>query len=98
VRLRAQVDALALDLARREGEIQASAWRVAELERRVEESTRTPADARSVSNDDGTRLTAALDEVDALRRALAQEHEARVKLEERTRNVEAPLGGSEQRA
>jgi hypothetical protein len=98
VRLRAQVDALALDLARREGEIQASAWRVAELERRVEESTRTPADARSVSNDDGTRLTAALDEVDALRRALAQEHDARVKLEERTRNVEAPLGGSEQRA
>jgi hypothetical protein len=97
VRLRAQLDALALDLARREGEAQASAWRVAELERRVEEFAQTPADARSASYDDD-RLAAALDEVDALRRALAQEHEARVKLEERARNVEALPGESEQRA
>jgi len=96
VHLRARLDALALDLARREGELQASAWRVAELERRVEEFTRTPADARSVPRDDDGRLKAALDEVDALRRALAQEHEVRVKLEEKAPNIEAPQGGSEQ--
>ncbi len=100
VRLRAQLDALALDLARREGEVQASAWRVTELERRVEEFTQAPADGRVVPDQDDRRLAAALDEVDALRRALAQEHEVRVKLEERTQAIEAeaPGGEAEQRA
>lgn len=37
-RLRAQLDALALDLARREGDAQAAAWSIAELERRVADS------------------------------------------------------------
>jgi hypothetical protein len=97
LRLRAQLDALALDLARREGEVHASAWKVTELERRVEEFTRSPADPRAVPDQDDRRLVAALDEVDALRRALAQEHEARVKLEERAQGSE-PLGGeAEQR-
>jgi hypothetical protein len=98
IRLRAQLDALALDVARRQGEVQASAWRVTELERRVEELTQAPADARVVPEQDDRRLAAALDEVDALRRALAQEHEARVKLEERTQDIEAPGGEVEQRA
>jgi len=98
VRLRAQLDALALDLARREGEVQASAWKVTELERRLEEFRRPSADEGVVPKSDDPRLAAALDELDALRSALAQEHEARVKLEERTRNSE-PLGGeAEQRA
>src|SRR6185312_10284271 len=36
-RLRAQLDALALDLARREGASQAADWQIAELERQVGE-------------------------------------------------------------
>jgi len=76
-RLRERLDALALDIARREGEAHASAWKVAELERRLAIGTPT------TQNGPGpvTELSAALDEVDALRRALVQEHDARVRAE-----------------
>jgi hypothetical protein len=101
-RLREQLDALALELARREGEAQATLWTVSELERRLA-LTHAPADAPGFvdaalpsavgaaeappgkpSEDDGglrAALSAAQDQLDALRQALAQEHEARVKAE-----------------
>jgi len=91
--LRQKLDALALDLARREGEAQASAWAIAELERRLEtQSAKAPplADSRageattpSDTDDSEAKrlLAAALDELDVLRRALAQEHEARMRAE-----------------
>jgi hypothetical protein len=90
--LRQKLDALALDLARREGEAQASAWAIAELERRLEtESAKAPPppEARPpeppASSDDDSEakrlLAAALDELDVLRRALAQEHQARMQAE-----------------
>jgi|HubBroStandDraft_6_1064221.scaffolds.fasta_scaffold221231_2 hypothetical protein len=76
-RLRERLDSLALDLARREGEAHASAWKVAELERRLAQGT------PMMGNGPGpvAQLSAALDEVEALRRALVQEHEARVRAE-----------------
>jgi hypothetical protein len=85
--LREKLDALALDFARREGEAQATAWRIAELERELEASREAgPSDPRSAvasaaTDDIGRKLTAALDELDILRRALAQEHEARARAE-----------------
>jgi hypothetical protein len=77
-RLRERLDALALDLARREGEAQAAAWSIAELERRLE-----PSSDRAVphAGDQENRLAAVLDELDALRKALVQEHEARARAE-----------------
>jgi hypothetical protein len=78
-RLRDRLDALALDLARREGEGQASSWTIAELERKLSQ-----APASEPVREDGelrAQLSAALDELDALRRALAQEHEARLRVE-----------------
>jgi hypothetical protein len=93
-RLRQQLDALALDLARREGEARATAWSVAELERRLEEVTSSgqaanpapavvppPAGNGEGPRESGTGIARALDEIDALRRALAQEHERRVRAE-----------------
>jgi hypothetical protein len=125
-----KLDALALDLARREGEAQASTWTIAELERRLtqaetvsreerarepdreerarepdreerarepdreerarepdrEERAREPdreERARKPNSDSDVqrRLASALDELDVLRRALAQEHEARMRAE-----------------
>jgi len=76
-RLRERLDALALDLARREGEGQAAVWKIAELERRLARTAGVPEGAP----EPGSRLAAALDEVDALRRALVQEHDARVRAE-----------------
>jgi chromosome segregation ATPase len=107
VRLRAQLDALALDLARREGEMQASGWRLTELERELtlarEEQSRmreelerndaaveTPVMARMAAvaatpvasaSEAAQALARALDEIEALRTALAQEHDARKRLE-----------------
>jgi hypothetical protein len=93
-RLRQQLDALALDLARREGEARATAWSVAELERRLEEATSSGQTANPAPavvppppgngegpRESGTGIARALDEIDALRRALAQEHERRVRAE-----------------
>jgi hypothetical protein len=92
--LRQQLDALALDLARREGEARATAWGVAELERRLAEVTSssqaanpahsvgpTPAGNGEGARESGTAIASALDEIDALRRALTQEHERRVRAE-----------------
>jgi hypothetical protein len=77
-RLRGRLDALALELARREGEAQATVWKVAELERGLAQGT---TGTQHGGPGFGDQLSAALDEVDALRRALLQEHEARVRAE-----------------
>jgi hypothetical protein len=87
--LREKLDALALELARREGEAQAAAWSVAELERRLAqasaarppEAPAAPAATQPATADLQHRLAAALDELDALRKALTQEHEARARAE-----------------
>ena len=78
-RLRAQLDALALDLARREGETQAMVWRITELERSLAQVAEPSAPAQPDGAD--PKLTQALDQLDALRVALAQEHGARVRAE-----------------
>jgi hypothetical protein len=94
-RLRSRLDGLALELARREGEAQANAWAVAELERRLEQASQRTAGAPSpdLAAPAGTslheepegktarELRTALDELDALRQALAQEHSARQRAE-----------------
>jgi hypothetical protein len=89
VDLRAKLDALALEVARREGELQARAWRVAELEERVASFESRPAAPppveRPSSESPPPSLPSELDalraELSALRQALAQEHEARVRAE-----------------
>jgi hypothetical protein len=73
-RLQRKLDGLALDLARREADSQATAWKVAELERRLASSPSSSGRAAPASSD-------VLDQLDALRRALTQEHEARVRAE-----------------
>jgi SAM-dependent methyltransferase len=77
-RLRERLDAMALDLARRAGDAQAAAWKISELERRLAEAMARPAPA---GRERSGELAAALDEIDALRRALTQEHEQRVRAE-----------------
>jgi hypothetical protein len=94
--LRAKLDAAALEIARREGESATSAWRIQELEQAVsrledEQSELTmtippPAflDREREVNDVTKltdRLTAAEDELDVLRQALAQEHQAKTRAE-----------------
>jgi hypothetical protein len=80
--LQHKLDALALELARREGEAQASAWTIAELERRLDATPEDRGPSRDSSHSEADRrLASALDELDVLRRALAQEHEARVRAE-----------------
>ncbi|MDP9002596.1 MAG: hypothetical protein M3O46_21110 [Myxococcota bacterium] len=113
--LRDKLDALALELARRAGEEQASAWTIAELERRLESVSefRPPNEASRQIEADGedgpvdsggagaaraaggspsanTRLASALDELDVLRRALTQEHEARLRAESSGKSPAAP--------
>jgi chromosome segregation ATPase len=78
--LKERLDALALELARRESSARAADWTIAELERRLaiaEQGATSP----SGEGDVGGRLSAALEEVDALRQALVQEHEARRRAE-----------------
>jgi hypothetical protein len=75
-RLREKLDTMALELARREGDAQAAGWSIAELERRLAQAAQPPPDAAA-----DRKLGAALDELDALRHALVQEHEARVRAE-----------------
>jgi hypothetical protein len=76
VAMRARLDALALDLARREGEAHASAWKIDELERRLAQTSQTPSPPEPT-----LPRPLDLDELDALRQALVQEHEARVHAE-----------------
>ncbi len=78
-RLERKLDALARDAARREGELVARAWRIAELEAdvaRAKASAPAPVANQDARSDAGLvgRLQ---DELDALRQALTQEHEAR---------------------
>jgi hypothetical protein len=75
--LREKLDALALDLARREGEAQAAAWTISELERRAVQAPPSAAPETDLEH----KLAAALDELDALRQAVAQEHQQRLKAE-----------------
>jgi len=99
--LRERLDALALDLARREGEAQAAAWTIAELERRLattapasgvaEEGPRHSGETASGTNEQ-QNLAAALDELDALRRAFTQEHEQRVRAEAALKKAAAGEG------
>jgi hypothetical protein len=89
-RLRSQLDSMALDLARREGEAQAREWTIAELGRKLEDArAETPAGAGPGDNDASDRLAATLDELDALRQALAQEHDARIHAESGVELTEA---------
>lgn len=86
-RLRRKLDELASEVARREGELAARAWRITELE--AERARAAAAQARSAPEppprDGSTELEAELgrarDELDALRQALTQEHAARVAAE-----------------
>ena len=76
--LKTKLDALSLELARRAGDAQANAWKMAELERRVGQVPVPPSDVPPAQ--DG-RLKQALEELDALRQAMALEHAARVNAE-----------------
>ena len=91
-RLARKLDELAADAARREGELVAQAWRITELERDLVRAREEA--ARGASTNGGPQqaaapdaaagaaaLAAALDELDALRQALAQEHAAKVAVE-----------------
>lgn len=89
-RLREKLDELAAEVARREGELTARAWRITELEnervRRPDlvtdfERTRDDPDLRDALE---RELARAQGEVDALRQALTQEHAARVAAESTT--------------
>ena len=81
--LRAKLDVLALEVARREGELQARTWRIAELEERVAslEARPPPAAERPTPGRAGPVRENVIVELNALRQALAQEHEARVSAE-----------------
>jgi chromosome segregation ATPase len=70
--LRGRLDALALELARREGDLRSSEWRIAELTEELAGSAK--------KNNDG-ELAALQAELHALRQALTQEHEARASAE-----------------
>jgi chromosome segregation ATPase len=82
--LRGRLDALALDVARREGDLRSSEWRIAELTEELAGGAKKTKDGE----------TAALRaELHALRQALAQEHEARASAEsgETLRRAQAEL-------
>jgi hypothetical protein len=79
---------MALELARREGEAQATTWTIAELERRLAQASTVP--PTRPDGDAQARLDAALEELDALRRALTQEHDQRVRAEAAAKR---PAGG-----
>lgn len=77
--LHGQLDRLAAVAAQRESELQAARWRVQELEQQVA-AGRQQEPAADVANLERA-LGAAQAELDALRKSLAQEHEARSRLE-----------------
>jgi chromosome segregation ATPase len=91
--LRAKLDALAMDIARREGASVESGWRISEAEQQIvrleaELSERTLANAPpqkpAAAAPDPSQADRVFDlqtELDVLRQALAQEHEARVRAE-----------------
>lgn len=81
-RLRSQLDELAAEVARREGELIARAWRITELDHQLK-SQRQQVTDRGAGPDGGPQaeLARARDEIDALRQALTKEHAARVAAE-----------------
>ncbi len=95
-RLRRKLDELAAEVARREGELTARAWRITELENEVARLERAleaaerereahhaePGRADEKPTEaEAAELARARDELDALRQALAQEHAARIAAE-----------------
>jgi chromosome segregation ATPase len=83
-RLRRKMDELALEVARREAELAAQAWRITELEndkRRLAAKVAAPAPVAAPPRALDRDLAAARDELDALRQALTQEHAARLAAE-----------------
>ena len=86
--LRARLDSLALEVARREAELHTRSWRVAELEEEVAVLASVPPPAASSSSAEAppaaapsSDVEALRGELDVLRQALAQEHEVRQRLE-----------------
>lgn len=80
--LRGKLDALALELARRESDLEAARWRVVEVEQRLDRPERGPVPDRTKASQPA--LAAApegSEEVQALRQALVEEHAARVRAE-----------------
>jgi len=94
-RLRNKLDELAAEVARREGELTARAWRITELDnerarlereyaaaaRQLEREKAEPSPSPEERGDLEAELAGARDELDALRQALAQEHAARIAAE-----------------
>lgn len=93
-RLRRKLDDLALEVARRDGELVAQAWRITELENEKARVAARPAPAPAAAARAGAaaadagraadlerELGRTRDEVEALRLALTQEHAARVAAE-----------------
>jgi hypothetical protein len=83
-RLRRRLDELALEVARREGELTAQQWQITELENekaRLVRAAATAPHAVAPGDDLARDLAKARDELDALRQALTQEHAARVAAE-----------------
>jgi predicted RNase H-like nuclease (RuvC/YqgF family) len=90
--LQAKVEAMALEIARYEGELLARDWRIAELEQSlaIAESAAmlsTPppppekTQAARPAGAENKRITELEAEIDTLRRALAQEHEEKKRVE-----------------
>lgn len=77
-RLRKKLDELALEIAKRDGELVAQAWRIEELEGASGSQPQQDAVVPAVTGD---ALARAQDEIDALRQALTQEHAARLAAE-----------------
>jgi hypothetical protein len=84
-RLRRKLDELAAEVARRDGELTARAWRITELENERERArlAAPSEEARPAPRDAGAEVELARirDELDALRQALTQEHAARMAAE-----------------
>jgi hypothetical protein len=76
--LRSKLEKLALEAARREGDVQTTGWRIAELERELGTQKSAPEPAAAPAP---AEVQAALEQLDVLKQALAQEHESRRKAE-----------------
>lgn len=74
--LRTRLDALAGRSAKSEADLQAASWRIAQLERQLEEAQSTNTERPSANLDLERALAAARDEIAALRHALSTAHTA----------------------
>jgi len=90
VRLRAKLDDLAMEVARREGELKARGWRILELEN----ASSGPGDEqdRAQLAELERRLASSRDEIDALRQALRQEHALVEQLQRGENGARSELG------